>query len=158
MAAYLWALTRLSLASVLLWAFFDKVFGLGRETTTAHAWIHGGSPSAGFLSGATGPVGGSYQAIAGAAWVDWMFMIGLIGIGVAVLLGIGMWIAPVTGAIMVVLMWSASLPPQDHIFMDNHIVYALVLLGLAAAGAGNTLGLGNWWTAIPLVRRFPWLS
>jgi thiosulfate dehydrogenase (quinone) large subunit len=51
-------------------------------------------------------------------------MIGLLGIGVALLLGIGMRIAAVTGAIMVVLMWSASLPPQDDIFMANHIVYA----------------------------------
>jgi thiosulfate dehydrogenase [quinone] large subunit len=59
---------------------------------------------------------------------------------------------------MVVLMWSASLPPQDHIFMDNHIVYALVLLGIALGGAGNTFGLGKWWTRTPLVRRFAWLS
>jgi thiosulfate dehydrogenase [quinone] large subunit len=55
-------------------------------------------------------------------------------------------------------MWSASLPPQDHIFMDNHIVYALVLLGIAVVGAGNTLGLGKWWAGTALVRRFAWLS
>lgn len=73
-------------------------------------------------------------------------MIGLLSIGVALLLGIGMRIAAVTGAIMVVLMWSASLRPQDDIFMNNHIVYALVLLGIALGGAGNTLGLGKWWT------------
>jgi thiosulfate dehydrogenase (quinone) large subunit len=77
---------------------------------------------------------------------------------VALLLGIGMRIAAVTGAIMVVLMWSASLRPQDDIFMDNHIVYALVLLGIALGGAGNTLGLGKWWTGTPPVRRFAWLS
>jgi thiosulfate dehydrogenase (quinone) large subunit len=146
LAAYLWALTRLSLATVFLWAFFDKVFGLGHETTVAHAWINGGSPSLGFLSGATGPFAGFYQGIAGAGSVDWTFMIGLIGIGVALLLGIGMRIAAVSGAVMMVLMWSASLPPQDHIFMDNHIIYALVLLGIALAGAGNILGFRCWWT------------
>jgi thiosulfate dehydrogenase [quinone] large subunit len=158
LARYLWAFTRLSLSTVFLWAFFDKVFGLGHETTAAHAWLNGGSPSAGFLGGATGPFANVYQAIAGARWVDWTFMIGLIGIGVALLLGIGMRIAAVTGAIMVVLMWSASLPPSDHIFMDNHIVYALVLLGIAVVGAGNTLGIGTWWTSTSLVRRFPWLT
>ena len=158
LAPYVWALTRLSLASVFLWAFFDKVFGLGHETVTAHAWVNGGSPSLGFLGGATGPFAGFYQNIAGAAWVDWTFMIGLVGIGLALLLGIGMRIAAISGAVMVMLMWSASLPPQDHIFMDNHIVYALVLLGIAIVGAGNTLGLGRWWTATPVVRRFPWLT
>ena len=55
-------------------------------------------------------------------------------------------------------MWSASLPLQDDVFMDNHIIYAIVLLGLAVVGAGNTLGFGRWWTRTNLVRRFPWLA
>lgn len=85
-------------------------------------------------------------------------MIGLLGIAAALLLGIGVRVAAVAGAVMVILMWSASLPPQDDVFMDNHIIYALVLLGLALVGAGNTLGLGRWWTQTTLVRRFPWLT
>ena len=157
-APYLWALTRLSLAWIFLWPFFDKTFGLGHETTVAHAWIRGGNPSMGFLSGATGPFAGFYQSIAGAGIVNWLFMLGLLGIGVALLLGIGMRIASVSGAILLVLMWSASLPPQDDIFMDNHIIYALVLLGLLVVGAGNTLGFGRWWTQTNIVRRFPWLA
>ena len=151
---YVWAITRLCLG----WTFLDKTFGLGHETTSAHAWINGGSPSFGFLSGATGPFAGFYQSIAGAGWVNWMFMIGLLGIAVALLLGIGMRIAAVSGAVLLVLMWSASLPPQDDIFMDNHIIYALVLIGLVLVGAGNTLGLGRWWSGTTLVRRFPWLT
>jgi thiosulfate dehydrogenase [quinone] large subunit len=157
-ARYLWALTRLCLGWTFLWPFLDKLFGLGHETTVAHAWINGGSPSQGFLSGAVGPFAGIYQSIAGAAWVNWIFMIGLLGIALALLLGIGMRIAAVAGAVLLVLMWSASLPPQDDLFMDNHIIYALVLLGLAVVGAGNTFGLGRWWTQTSLVRRFPWLA
>jgi len=135
-----------------------QTFGLGHQTTSAHAWINGGSPSFGFLSGATGPFAGFYQSIAGAGWVNWLFMIGLLGIALALLLGIGMRIAAGGGAILPVLMWSASLPPQDDIFMDNHIIYALVLIGLALVAAGNTFGLGRWWTQTSLVRRFPWLT
>jgi thiosulfate dehydrogenase [quinone] large subunit len=155
---YLWAVTRLSMGWVFLWPFLDKLFGLGHQTTAAHAWINGGSPSFGFLSGATGPFAGFYQSIAGAGLVNWLFMLGLIGIAVALLLGVGVRIAAVSGAIMVILMWSASLPPQDDIFMDNHIIYALVLIGLALVGAGKTLGFGSWWAQTSLVRRFPWLA
>jgi thiosulfate dehydrogenase [quinone] large subunit len=155
---YLWAVTRLCMGWVFLWPFLDKLFGLGHETTAAHAWINGGSPSFGFLSGATGPFAGIYQSIAGAGLVNWLFMIGLLGIAVALLLGIGVRIAAASGAIMVILMWSASLPPQDDVFMDNHIIYALVLIGLALVGAGKTLGFGSWWAQTSLVRRFPWLA
>ncbi len=158
LARYLWAVTRLCLGWTFLWPFMDKLFGLGHETTAAHAWINGGSPSKGFLSGAAGPFASIYQAIAGAGWVNWMFMIGLLAIAVALLLGIGMRIAAVAGAILLILMWSASLPPSDDIFMDNHIIYAIVLLGLAVVGAGNTLGFGRWWSETALVRRFPWLT
>jgi thiosulfate dehydrogenase [quinone] large subunit len=111
-ARYVWALTRLCLSWTFLWPFLDKTFGLGHETTAAHAWIHGGSPSFGFLSGAVGPFAGIYQSIAGAGWVNWMFMIGLLGIAVALLLGIGMRIAAISGAVLLVRMWSASLPPR----------------------------------------------
>ena len=155
---YLWAITRLCMGWVFLWPFLDKTFGLGHETTSAHAWIHGGSPSMGFLSGSIGPFAGFYQAIAGTGVVNWLFMLGLLGIAVGLLLGIGVRIAAISGAVMVVLMWSASLTPQNDIFMDNHIIYALVLVGLALVGAGNTLGLGRWWTQTSLVRRFPWLT
>ena len=155
---YVWAVTRLCMGWVFLWPFLDKLLGLGHETTPAHAWINGGNPTLGFLSGAVGPFAGFYQAIAGAGLVNWLFMIGLIGIAVALLLGIGIRIAAISGAVMVILMWSASLPPQDDIFMDNHIIYALVLIGLALVSAGNTLGLGRWWTQTPLVHRFPWLT
>ena len=155
---YLWAVTRLCMGWVFLWPFLDKLFGLGHETTAAHAWINGGSPSFGFLSGATGPFAGIYQSIAGAGLVNWLFMIGLLGIALALLLGIGVRIAAASAAIMVILMWSASLPPQDDVFMDNHIIYALVLIGLALVGAGKTLGFGSWWAQTSLVRRFPWLA
>ncbi len=85
-------------------------------------------------------------------------MVGLLCIGVALLLGIGMRIAAISGAVLLVLMWSASLPPANNLFMDDHIIYAIVLLGLAVVGAGNTLGFGRQWTNTTLVRHHPWLT
>jgi thiosulfate dehydrogenase [quinone] large subunit len=43
-------------------------------------------------------------------------------------------------------------------FMDDHLIYAAVLVVLAVLGAGTTLGLGRRWAATPLVRRNTWLT
>jgi thiosulfate dehydrogenase [quinone] large subunit len=155
---YVWAFTRLSLGWVFLWAFLDKAFGLGHETPSSDAWISGGNPTEGFLSGAAGPFAGIYHEIAGAVWVNTLFMVGLLVIGAALMLGIFMRLACAGGALMVMLMWTASLPPENNLFMDDHVIYALVLIGLALVGAGNTLGLGRWWAQSSLVKRYAWLT
>jgi thiosulfate dehydrogenase [quinone] large subunit len=147
-------LTRLSLGWVFLWAFLDKAFGLGHETARADAWVNGGSPTSGFLGfAAAGPFKELYNTLAGAAWADWLFMAGLAGIGIALLLGVFVNLAAASGALMLVLMWTAVLPPENNPFMDDHLVYALVLVLLALLGAGRYLGLGAHWERLDLVRR-----
>lgn len=49
-ARYLLAGIRIALGFIFLWAFLDKVFGLGFSTPSAKAWINGGNPSQGFLA------------------------------------------------------------------------------------------------------------
>ena len=155
---YLWAATRLCLGWTFLWPFLDKTFGLGHETARADAWISGGNPTEGFLSHSAGPFSSIYQSIAGAGVVNVLFMTGLLAIGVALLLSIVMRTACIAGATMLVLRWTASLPPENNLFMDDHIIYALVLIGLAAVGAGRTLGLGERWAQSPIVQRYGWLA
>jgi thiosulfate dehydrogenase [quinone] large subunit len=89
--------------------------------------------------------------------VDVLFMAALLGIGVALLLGVAMRLAATAGAALTVLMWSAVLPPASNPFLDDHLVYAAVLILLVLLGAGNTLGLGRQWAAVPLVQRVAWL-
>ncbi|GAB1692663.1 hypothetical protein [Krasilnikovia sp. M28-CT-15] len=156
---YVLAGLRLALGWIFLWAFLDKLFGLGHETAPAKAWINGGSPTAGFLSkGATGPFQDFYGSFAGAAWADWLFMIGLAAIGTALILGVGMRIAAAAGGLLLVLMWTAVLPPANNPFMDDHLIYAGVLALLALTAAGDALGLGKLWARIPLVQRLPILK
>jgi thiosulfate dehydrogenase [quinone] large subunit len=157
-ARYVFAGVRIALGWIFLWAFLDKMFGLGHETLAKSAWIHGGSPTTGFLGKAVvGPFKGFYNGIAGAGWADWLFMAALLGIGIALILGIGMRAAAVAGTVLLVLMWTAVLPPANNLFMDEHLIYAGTLIGLALIGAGNTLGLGTWWSRTALVRKAPWL-
>jgi thiosulfate dehydrogenase (quinone) large subunit len=150
---------RLALGWVFLWAFLDKAFGWSFATPAENAWISGGSPTNGFLSkGTSGPLADFYQSFAGAAWADWTFMIGLAAIGTALILGVGMRIAAAAGGLLMVLMWSAALPPANNPFMDDHLIYAGVLALLALTAAGNTVGLGRIWASTPLVRRLPILK
>jgi thiosulfate dehydrogenase (quinone) large subunit len=143
---YVLAALRIVIGWTFLWAFLDKLLGLGLSTAPENAWLTGGSPTYGFLTHATaGPLAGLYQSIAGAPVVDAMFMFGLAGLGVALILGIGLKITSVGGPLMMLLMWSAHLPPAQNPLVDQHIVYALVMVLLAQTEAGMTWGLGAWW-------------
>jgi thiosulfate dehydrogenase [quinone] large subunit len=63
-----------------------------------------------------------------------------------------------SAVVLLVMMWSAVLPPANHIFMDDHLIYALVIVGLALAGAGRTFGLGRRWEEQRTVQRYPILK
>jgi thiosulfate dehydrogenase (quinone) large subunit len=163
------AIARVVVGFEFLWAFLDKTFGLGYATPAARAWINGGSPTKGFLSNvAVGPFEDTFHAWAGAAWADWLFMVGLLAIGIALILGIGLRIAAVSGTLMMVLMWAAEWPlakltsagePSMSVnpIVDYHIIYALALIALAVTYAGHTWGLGRWWAKLPFVARNRWL-
>jgi thiosulfate dehydrogenase (quinone) large subunit len=56
------------------------------------------------------------------------------------------------------MMWSVALPPANNPFMDEHLILAGVLVGLALIGAGNTFGLGKVWAKLPIVQRRGWLK
>jgi thiosulfate dehydrogenase [quinone] large subunit len=156
---YTLAATRLSLGWIFLWAFLDKLFGLGHETADADSWLNGGSPTKGFLAnGASGPFEDFYHSIAGDAWADWLFMIGLAAIGTALILGVTMRLAAAAGVVLLVMMWTVVLPPDNNPFMDDHLIYALVLVLLALTSAGRTLGLGRWWESLGFVRRYAFLK
>jgi len=147
-AAKALAVLRISTGFVFLWAFFDKTFGWGFATPSAKAWINGGSPTKGFLSSVdVGPtwLQNFFHNIAGTGWANWLFMLGLLGIGGALMLGIGMRIAAATGALLMVLMWTASLPVATNPFMDEHLIYAFVIVAIAATGAGLRYSLAPWW-------------
>jgi thiosulfate dehydrogenase [quinone] large subunit len=157
-AGYAWFAARIGMGFIFLWAFLDKLFGFGYATAAGKGWVDGGSPTKGFLSGSEGPFAGFYQNIAGTAFANIAFMLGLAAIGTALLLGIGMRLAAGAGALMLVMMYTVVLPPTTNPIIDDHLILAVLLVGLAAVGAGNTLGLGRRWAATPLVTRQPWLK
>lgn len=155
----IWGLLRISLGWLFLWPFLDKLFGLDFTTPFERSWIAGASPTAGFLTNATkGPFVELFQSMAGNLVVDWLFMIGLLCIGAALILGIGVRIAGYSGALMLILMYLAVLPPEHNPLIDEHIVYAIVLIGLTLLPSGEYIGFGKAWSGSALVKKYPILK
>lgn len=123
---------RLVIGFIFLWAFIDKVFGLGFATTASKAWIHGASPTAGFLMfAAKGPFVGIFHSLAGIAFVDWLFMLGLLFVGLTLILNKFVKWGCIAGSLMLLFMYIALLLPENNPIIDEHIVYILVLMLIA---------------------------
>ncbi len=133
---------RFVMGFIFLWAFLDKLFGLGFATASEKAWINGGSPTMGFLSNAPqGPFADIFKSMAGLAVVDWLFMAGLLFVGVTLFVNKYVTWGSVAGIVMMLLMWLAVLPPENNPIVDEHIVYALVLTLLALKSRKRELGI-----------------
>ena len=167
-AAKALAALRIATGFIFLWAFLDKTFGLHYATPSAKAWIHGGSPTKGFLASvAVGPFQSLFHSMAGTWWADSLFMLGLLGIGVALTAGVFMRIAASSGVVLVAFMWLATFPiaqftsagdptGSNNPIVDDHMLEALVLIVLALTYAGTTWGLGRRWARIPFVAKHRW--
>jgi thiosulfate dehydrogenase [quinone] large subunit len=167
-AAKALAVLRVAVGFTFVWAFLDKTFGLGWSTASEKAWIHGGSPTKGFLSNVeAGPFASTFQSIAGAQWANWLFMVGLAGIGIALVAGVAVRTAAVSGSVLLGLMWIAEWPLARHLpdggptgstnpLIDSHVISALVLVVVAMTYAGTTWGLGKRWARVPFVSRHGW--
>ena len=99
--------------------------------------------------------------------MDWLFMIGLLGIGAALILGVAIRPAAISGALMLLLMYAAVWVPaktaggqpsgSTNPIVDEHIVeiFGLIVIGaLATWGAGY---LGRKWASVPIVAANSWL-
>ena len=161
------AALRIGFGVTFLWAFFDKLLALGYATGVnpetgavdrfgPDAWINGGSPTFGFLTFGVpedNPFREFFNGLAGDTWVDWLFMLSLLGIGLALTFGVGMRLAATSGALLYLMMWVASMPLENNPVVDDHLLGALTMVVLATTLAGDTWGLGKLWARTSLVRR-----
>ena len=123
---------RFVMGLIFLWAFVDKLLGLGFATVKENAWINGGSPTYGFLTNATrGPLEELFKSLAGIPAVDWLFMLGLLFVGLTLVFNKFMVWGAAAGSVMFLLMYLATFPPVNNPLLDEHVVYILVLAVLA---------------------------
>jgi len=158
-AVLFWGVTRISLGWIFLWAFLDKTFGLGFPTEPVAAWFQGASPTTPYLAFASrGPFASIFRKLAGSTVVEWLFMLGLLLIGVCLIVGIGVKIAGYSGAAMMALFYLSALWPRNNPFMNDFVIYIILLVAFAHNQAGHKLGLGGWWSRTRLVRACPFLE
>ncbi|MGP4112662.1 hypothetical protein ACTWP5_17345 [Streptomyces sp. 4N509B] len=168
-AARALAVLRIATGSIFLWAFLDKAFGLGYSTSSENSWLEGASPAEGYLgSVSVGPMESTYHDWAGEAWVDLVYMAGMFGLGFALVTGIALRLTAVGGCLMMLSLWLGEFPPARHLsdgspsmstnpLVDNHVIYAAVMVVVAVCSAGRVWGLGRVWERLPLVNRHRWL-
>lgn len=85
-------------------------------------------------------------------------MLGLLGVGTALILGIGKKLSTMSGCLLLLLMWLAALPPKNNPFMDEHLIYIFVLQLLLQLHSNEVFGLGKWWNETKLVKTLPILK
>ena len=124
--------------------------------------------AAGFLQNAIpagNPFMGFWGNLAGSPTLDALVMWGLTLTGLGLILGALVRWNAFWGAVMMLFFWAASLEgglaaglPLAHGWViDDHIVYAMLLFGLGAAGAGRILGLDSRIESWGFVERNRWL-
>jgi thiosulfate dehydrogenase [quinone] large subunit len=150
------ALVRIGLGFIFLWAFLDKTFGLGFSTEPSRAWIAGGSPTTGYLANAThGPFADFFKALAGNSFVDLLFMLGLLFVGVSFMLGIALRLGGYSGALMLLLMYLSAFPPENNPIVDDHIIYGMIMIAISYSDAGNILGFSKSWAKTGIAKAYP---
>lgn len=154
-ATWAWTALRVMLGWSFLWAFLDKMFGLGFSTCRSaesssidylcdSAMIKGGSPTFGFLNFGTegSHTGGLFSWMAPSApdainFADIGFMAALLLLGVSLMLGIGVRLSGIGGAVLMFFMFlAADVWPDTNPINSSHTIEMVALLGIAATGAG----------------------
>ena len=80
-------------------------------------------------------------------------------LGVSLILGIGVRLSSVLGALLMLLYYLPILDfpyPNPHAYIvDEHIIYITALLLLGSMRAGRFIGLEKWCSELPLCEKFP---
>ena len=169
------SITRIALGFYFLWAFLDKLLGLGFSTcrTVAEdatftieafcerAWINGGHVTEGYLvygGNPNSPFNEFFVNLGAERWTDWPFMIGLLGVGLALMLGIGTKVGAISGSLMVIFMYMTQMPVSTNPVLDDHILMALMMFAIVWVElARQSIGLGKWWRSLEIVKKNSWL-
>lgn len=161
------AYSMLGLRLVMAWVFLQA----GLSKLSEGGWGNPGAWTAeGFLVNGVAeanPFLPLFEVFAGfTAIIDPMVMWGQVFIGLALLFGALFRLAALSGALMMLMFWLAAFegglaqgfPIAHGYVVDYTLVYAILLFGLGAWGAGRLLGLDGRLEHAAIVQNNPWLK
>jgi thiosulfate dehydrogenase [quinone] large subunit len=142
--------------------------GLTKLVTYIDANPENNWTAAGYLANAIpegNPFDGVWAGMAGNPLIDQLVMWGLTLTGIGLILGALVRWNAFWGAVMMLFFWAAALEgglmaglPLAHGWVvDDHLVYAALLFGLGALGAGRILGLDTRIEQTEFVQKNGWL-
>ncbi|MBR4504281.1 MAG: hypothetical protein IKP20_04850 [Candidatus Methanomethylophilaceae archaeon] len=155
---YILAAFRTLTGWIMLWPFFDKMFGLGFQTPHGGGWIDGVSPSSYVVYLADGVFKDLYVFLAGNLAIDIVMMASLLVLGVSLILGVASKLTTFGMCAFLLVMYSIHVPPSDNPVVDYHILLVLGILAVYALGGYEKLSLHPRWRETKMVRRFPILE
>ena len=158
--AFIFGILRVLLGAMLFWAFLDKMFGLGYATPAGSGFIDGGSPTKGFLIGASkGTFGWLFEPMVDISGVlDVVILLAMFALGVGLILGIGKKLCCIGGMAMFFVFYLAMFPLANNPILDEHVIYIVVLAGVLFTDSCRSIGFGRMWKDTALVKRFPILE
>ena len=149
------------------WVLFQG--GITKLITYLDANPENNWTAAGYLANAIpagNPLTGFFTSMAGNPLIDILNMWGLTLTGLALIIGAFVRWSAFWGAVMMIFYWLAALEggllaglPLAHGWVvDDHLVYAFLLFGLGAFGAGRILGLDSRLEKLSVVENNSWLK
>ena len=123
----------------------------GADGLPVNAWS-----SAGYLRGATGPLGGAFHALASSPWIghiDLLVAVTLAAVGLALMLGLLTQLACVGGITMLALFYVSAMPmsgvPEPrtegaYLLVNKNLIELAALAVIFAFRTGRIAGLDRW--------------
>ena len=150
---------RIILGFIWLWAFLDKLIGLGFSTSPDKSWLAGNSPTLGFLKfgiNPDSPFAPIYAELAKySTLLDPFYMAMLLFVGISLLTGVMVRFGSIFGILFVLSIYFSVIPLANNPIIDDHIIYAVIFLMLIFTNAGlYGLTLGKKYQELPIVQKY----
>ncbi len=96
--------------------------------------------------------------MAGSSVIDWLYMGGLLFVGLAFITGAALRPASIFGAMMVALFYFSLFPPKTNPLLDDHVVLFILFLAYGTGEVGHPTSFDEWWRKTAVAQALPFFG